>query len=227
MFDSADDVEQTRKDLCWWMEALTQRNQDYLRQRPNTPRLYKSGVVYDAPQQFSGDCETVKVLRNAIPRGAASQRDVRRALELVQAVLGGEHFCDIGVILELGKIDCDGMACWRAAELRQGGIPARPYMTHRDRLGGGTVYHALDLWPPMPTCPYVTSEDPSMLLGMGGPGRSAERQEEIRKNQERCEILAAMKQGRLARPAPDDLESALDGILGFRQRDVTRVLRSA
>jgi len=188
MFSGADDTEQTRKDLMWFLEALTQRNQDYLRQRPNTPRLYKSGVRYAVPKQFDGECEEVSVLKRALGK-AARERDVRRVLEKVQAVFGGEHFCDIGVILELGEIDCDGLACFRAAELRQMGIQARPYMTSRERLGGGTTYHALVLWPPFGNVNYVTSEDPSLLLGMGGSERAADRAEEIRKNKERCDII--------------------------------------
>ncbi len=172
----------------FFLEALTQRNQGYLKARPHTPRLYKSGVRYEIPKQFGGDCEEVAILRKALGK-AAWKRDVRKALEKIQGVLGGEHFCDIGVILELGSIDCDGLACYRAAELRQAGIQARPYMTHRERFGGGTTYHALVLWPPFGNVPYVTSEDPSLLLGMGGPERAPERAEENRKNQERCDII--------------------------------------
>lgn len=188
LFAPADDVGEARKDLLWLLEGLTQRNQHFLRQRPSTPRLYKSGVKYAVPKQFDGECEEVAILKRALGR-SAGRSDVRRVLDLVQDVFGGEHFCDIGVILELGEIDCDGLACWRAAELRQAGIQASPYLTHRTRLDGGTTYHALVLWPPFGRNQYPTSEDPSLLLGMAQPQRAADRLEEIRKNQERCEDI--------------------------------------
>jgi hypothetical protein len=226
MFSSGDDPEETRKDLCWWLEALTQRNQDYLKQRPNTPRLYKSGVRYELPKQYENECEEVGILRAALGK-AARQRDVARALDKIQQVLGGEHFCDIGTILKLGAIDCDGLACWRAAELRQAGIHARPFMTHRERFGGGTVYHALVLWPPFGDVSYETTEDPSLLLGMGGASRTAERAEEIRKNAERCDILRK-------RGVPSS--GALENVLGLRKStpmagdvldEINKMLRAA
>lgn len=221
MFDRDDDVHQTRKDLLFWLEALTQRNQDFLLQRPNTPRLYKSGVKYERPQQMiTGEIDEVRILRQALGKNA-SKSDVQAVLAKIQRVLGGEHFCDVGVILERGGIDCDGLACWRAAELRQAGIQARPFMTHRTNLLGGTTYHALVLWPPMKGVaevngiPKETSEDPSLLLGMGGPARAADRAEEIRKNAERCDILRG-KQG-FKNVAPVELEAALDDVLGLRR----------
>ncbi len=212
MFDDSDDVEQTRKDLCWLMECLVQRDMSYLSRRPTTPRLYKSGVRYEMPKQFAGVCLEVAILKKALGR-AARNVDVARILDLVQAVLGGEHFVDIGVLLEKGSHDCDSLACWRAAELRQyGGIEARPYMTHRTRLDGGITYHALVLWPPIPGVPYETSEDPSLLLGMGGEAKAAERQAEIQKNAERCEILRDAKLGR----SQDGEIAALEEALGLK-----------
>jgi len=86
-FDRKDKRKETEKDLVWLMEALVQRNQDYLARRPNTPRLYKSGVVWSAPKQLDGDCEEVKILRDALgPK--VTDRDVQRALDKVQDVLG-------------------------------------------------------------------------------------------------------------------------------------------
>lgn len=197
----------------WALEALTQRNQSYLKQHPNTPRLYESGVRYEVPKQMNGECEEVSILRSALG-GAARKTDVSRVLEKMQMVFGGEHFCDIGRILERGSIDCDGLACWRTAELRQSGIRARPYMTHRRRLDGGTTYHALVLWPGIS---YIangqpTSEDPSLLLGMGGPARAADREEEKRKNAERSELIERYGLG------GGDVEAALQEVLGARRR---------
>jgi len=75
--------------------------------------------------------------------------------------------------------NCDNVCAWRAAELRQSGIHAMPYITHRQRQDGGTTYHAIVRWPD------GSSEDPSLLLGMGGPDREMDRAEERRKNAER------------------------------------------
>lgn len=210
-------VEQTRKDLCWWLEALTNRNQDYLAQHPETPSLYKSGVKYEAPKQFGGEPEEVAVLRKALG-SAVKDRDVAKVLDTMSKVFGGEHFCDIGTIMRLGGIDCDGMACWRAAELRQAGIPAIPFMTHRERPGGGTTYHALVRWPPFASVTYWTDEDPSLILGMGGAARAADRQREIDKNKERCELIAAAGGASAVTLPPasggGDLDNALKEILG-------------
>jgi hypothetical protein len=207
MFGPGDDVEQTQKDLCWWMEALTQRNQDYLAQRPSTPRLYKSGVRYTTPMQFAGECEEVKALRDVLGGDA---KKVEGTLSRLQQVFGGERFRDIGRIIENGGGDCDNLACWRAAELRQAGIKAKPFMTKRRRPDGGVTYHALVLWPPFGDVAYETTEDPSLLLGMGGPARKADRDEEIRKNQERCDILRARKN----KPNTDDVIKELEALFG-------------
>jgi hypothetical protein len=216
-FASGDDVVETRKNVLWLLEALVQRNMEYLRQRPSTPKLYKSGVVYQVPKQMDGECEEVQILKKALGKVGANQRDVARVLDLVQDVLGGERFRDIGRIIENGGGDCDNLAAWRVAELRQKGIQARPYMTHRERIGGGTTYHALVLWPPFGSVKHETSEDPSLLLGMGGPARAADRAEEIRKNVERCEIL--QKQGigpGLGMPL-NSMEAELESVLGIRR----------
>lgn len=182
LFSPGDERKEAEKDLSWFLEALTQRNQDYLRQNPGTPKLYKSGVVYERPLQFQGEPTESRVLREALGIKAKEPK-VAEALSAIQMVFGGERFCDIGVILRRGSIDCDGLACWRVAELRQAGIHAVPYMSSRKRPDGGTTYHALVLWPD------GTSEDPSLLLGMGGPDRAADRAQQISWNQERCDRL--------------------------------------
>ena len=211
LFGWGDDAEGARKNLVWLLEALAQRNQQYLKDHPSTPRLYQSGVRYEVPQQFaSGEVEEVAILRRALG-SSAKKREVARVLETVQAVLGGERFRDIGRILERGSGDCDNLASWRVAELRQAGIQARPYMTGRKRADGGTTYHALVLWPPFGNVNYVTSEDPSLLLGMGGAARAADRAEEIRKNAERCDIL---RQHGVALPAMTNIEAELERVFG-------------
>lgn len=212
LFSPFSDKGEDETDLLWMLEALTQRNQNYLKQHPRTPRLYKSGVKYAVPAQYGGECKEVAILKQALG-GAANKRDVRKVLELIQDVLGGEHFCDIGVILELGEIDCDGLAAFRAAELRQAGIRAKPWMTKRTRPDGGTTYHALVKWPPFGRNQHETSEDPSLLLGMGGPARAKDRQEEIRKNIERCEDIKSGLGGLGVSP-----EQQLAEVLGLRRQ---------
>ena len=218
--------EADERNIMWILEGLVQRNMTYLRYRPSTPSLYTSGVKWSAPLQLAGDVEEVQTLKKYL--GAAARKgDVSRVLDRIQAVLGGEHFCDIGRIIDLGEIDCDGIACWRVAELRQKGIQARPFMTSRKREGG-TTYHALVIWPPLGPCNYETSEDPSLLLGMYQPQKKAERDIEIQKNQERCDIIkkygkAAIKP--IASPMGGtfdgvDLDSAVDELLGARARKI-------
>lgn len=220
-FESADDREQTEKDLCFFMESLTQRNQSYLSRRPNTPRIYKSGVVWEKPKQLDGDVDEIRILKDALGR-AAKNSDVKNVLDKISMILGGEHFCDIGVILELGKIDCDGLACWRAAELRQAGITAKPMMTSRKRTGGGITYHAIVRWPPFGDAlggnpNEDTDEDPSLLLGMAQPQRAMERNEEIRKNKERFDFIRRC-QARGVQPFAANYNSVLEDVLGYRRQ---------
>lgn len=219
LFGPGDERAQAEKNLCWMMEALVQRNQSYLRAHPNTPKLYKSGVVYQVPKQFDGECEEVRVLKSVL--GAlATKPDVAAVLAKVQSALGGEIFRDIGRIIENGGGDCDNLACWRVAELRQAGIQARPFMTSRKRKDGGTTYHALVIWPALGSIGNLgdggkeTTEDPSLILGMSQPQRAADRLEELRKNAERCEILKKRGQTKAAA----DVDGILQEVLGLRRQ---------
>jgi len=338
LFARGDDPKESRKDLGWMLEALTQRDQAYLKEHPDTPLLYQSGVVYERPAQFQGLCPEASVLKNALGPMAADPQ-VADALETVQAALGGERFRDIGRIIENGQGDClpvetlvetageksrcaigelqagdvirsmtmrdgefttvekvwdrsikptvtlfldsgaklissldhrhmvlverehglsaverraedikvgdalatrcgfggvrvkaiepsaarecvdittstgmfwlpesdvithncDNVATWRAAELRQNGIAASPFITWRQRSDGGTTYHVLVRWPDN------TLEDPSLLLGMSQPERAADRQEEIRKNNERIQMV---KDAAAKKPLPTSVVGA-------------------
>lgn len=77
---------------------------------------------------------------------------------------GQEIWSTIGGIIADGGADCEDLACWRVAELREQGIPARPAWRHRRvRMPSGaeaTLYHIL-VWTPK------GFEDPSRKLGMG------------------------------------------------------------
>ena len=215
LFESGADADNARTDLGWLLEALTQRDQAYLVDHPRTPRLYESGVIYERPAQFGGECEEVVILRQALGDKAREPR-VKKILELVQAVLGGERFRDIGVLYERGSGDCDNVASARSAELRQAGIPASPYMVWRKRLDGGNTYHIQVRWPwSVDGTPEGYIEDPSLLMGMGGPGRAADRQKEIDKNIARAKKLASgeMKLSATS-PLNDELQKAFDDISG-------------
>jgi hypothetical protein len=207
MFEPEGAPAASREDLLWALESLTQRDQSYLKDHPNTPLLYKSGVVYEKPAQFSGDCPEVATLKAALG-SKASDGKVGDVLDVVQAVLGGERFRDIGRILEKGAVDCDNLAAWRAAELRQSGIAASPYITWKQRSDGGYTYHVLVRWPDN------TLEDPSLLLGMGGPSRDADRQKEIDKNAERVQMAKAS----IAKKSPSP-SNAMDAQASFPDDD--------
>jgi hypothetical protein len=99
----------------WVMESLVQRNQAYLKARPNTPRLYQSGVVYKLPAQMDGEVPEVSLLKQFLSPSGLRDNRVLDVLDKIQAVLGGERFRDIGRIIENGGGDCDNVACWRAA----------------------------------------------------------------------------------------------------------------
>lgn len=211
LFAPGDSDKEARRDLDWFLQALTARNQDYLMQHPGTPTLYKSGVRYVRPAQFLGECRESRVLREALG-SKANRGEVAEVLALVGSVFGGERFRDIGRILDNGGGDCDNLACWRAAELRQAGIPARPALIWRERPDGGTTYHVIVLHPDK------TVEDPSLLLGMGGEARVADRAEEIRKNEERVANARGGNGTRVRAPiTPDfDLDALVEQVVGGR-----------
>jgi hypothetical protein len=72
-----------------------------------------------------------------------------------------EHWQDIATTLELRNGDCEDLACWRVAELRNAGIAAHPYIRWRV-VNGNHRYHCLVQWPD------GRIEDPSIALGMLG-----------------------------------------------------------
>jgi hypothetical protein len=355
LFAKGDDPKESRKDLGWLLEGLCQRDMAFLKEHPDTPLLYQSGVTYERPAQFQGLCPEAAVLKNALGP-MANDPQVADVLETVQAALGGERFRDIGRIIENGSGDCfptgtrvlrrdgslvgvetlstgdeiwgrnrwstvksawqkpillptreitcagdsfrvtddhklfivtdgggvariearevspgmkliaprypreitssfdsqreynfapfdsvhdivrmvtstlsgnrdgeevwdlttddhyvylpeanvtvsqcDNVATWRAAELRQNGIAASPFITWRKRADGGMTYHVLVRWPDN------TLEDPSLLLGMSQPERAADRQEEIRKNNERIQMV---KDAAARKPLPTSVVGA-------------------
>lgn len=186
--DESLDAYANRQGLLWILEALTQWNQIYLRLHPDTPKLYSSGVRYGLPAQFEkGEVAELVPIVNALKTANLHKdRDVARALNTIRDMIGGERFRDVARVLEAGICDCDNLAAFRCAELRNAGIQAMPYITHRRRPDGGMTYHAVVQWVEDaqkgdPEC----YEDPSRLLGMGGEAYAKERQDEVRKLTER------------------------------------------
>lgn len=186
LFDGEDDRENSQKRILWLLEALTRCNQLYLRNNPNTPLLYKSGVTYKLPEQFERNNMPEAVLARNWLSKANAPSNVRDAFEnLAEQCGSGEHFRDIPRVIENGGGDCDNVAAWRAAELREKGFDVSPYITWRKRPDGGTTYHVIVRWNN-----DGSSEDPSLLLGMGGAEKAQERAEEQEKCAERIADFA-------------------------------------
>lgn len=76
--------------------------------------------------------------------------------------LGQEVWQGIVAARAAGVADCEDLACWLAAEYRQRGIAARPVFYSRMR-NGLLIYHIVVM------LPNGSIEDPSRMLGMGGP----------------------------------------------------------
>lgn len=198
LFPSEDERPNSQKRVLWLLQALVNCDRLYLQQHPETPLIYKSGIQYKVPAQFEQEkVPEIDVLSEYMDKVGAPD-NVRGALKsLAGMVGGGEHFRDIPRIIENGGGDCDNVASWRAAELCELGIPAKPYITSRQRADGGTTYHVVVLWPD------GTHEDPSLLLGMGGAARAAEKAEEERKLGERTADFISGYARAAKRNAPD------------------------
>ena len=186
LFENESDRANSQKRVLWLLEALTRCNQLYLQQHPDTPLIYQSGIKYTVPEQFQkANIPEVDVVRQYLAKKNAPA-DVHAALKTLSDLTGGgEHFREIPRIIEHGGGDCDNVASWRAAELRELGVNAKPYITWRQRPDGGTTYHVIVRWPD------GSSEDPSLLLGMGGALREHDRKEEESKLGERMGALLA------------------------------------
>ena len=154
----------------------------YLRAHPETPKLYDSDITYALPDQMTRSPDEDKLAR--LVRFLREEMSCdEETCDIITAVLRGcEVFRDTAMILKKKNVDCDNLSVLRCAELRLGGIEAVPYIVWREGPRGPT-YHALVRWPD------GTSEDPSILLGMGGEQKAFERAEEKRKNRERYDRL--------------------------------------
>ena len=183
---TGDNREESEEIILKLLAVLVDQNCKYLRSHPDTPKLYdlwKQGrVEYALPDQLTRAPDP-----DHLARLAAFLRDAMgcddETIDIVQTVLKGcEIFRDIPVVLKKKRVDCDNLSAFRVAELRVGGVEAVPYIIWRE-TPRGTTYHALLRHPD------GTSEDPSIILGMGGEQKAAERAEEQRKNRERRDKL--------------------------------------
>lgn len=201
--------------LLWLLGTVCRLNLAYLRRHPETPALYDSGVRYAPPDQTSAP----KISDGQMMRLFALLQSFGLKPEIGQMVArivrGAEVFLDIPNLYLRKQGDCNELVPVRVAELWRAGINASPYLTKaKPNASGGLTYHALVLWPD------GSSEDPSLILGMGGASRAAERTEEIRKNRERFDnyIVAAERLMAAEGVSPDEIGQEID-MMGLLPRD--------
>lgn len=177
--------ERSEKILLRVMGVNSLANLYYLMDHPDTPALYDSHVVYTKPDQSDGRPplkrstikKVIEILRDE------AKLDPETALMIVRMMKGIEIFLDIPTLYRRGKGDCNELVPVRLAELWRKGVLASPYLTWEQKPGGGVAYHAIIFHED------GSSEDPSAILGMGGPENADARREEIRKNVERRGML--------------------------------------
>lgn len=117
------------------LEALVLVDQMYLRVH-RCPELYKSGVRY---------------MEEPLNQATLGSGEPQRV----------EEFAAIPAIIERGWDDCDGLAPWRCAELRERGEPAKIRIQwKRNPANGQKLFHIVV------RRADGSIEDPSYLLGM-------------------------------------------------------------
>ncbi|HET6959741.1 MAG TPA: hypothetical protein VFI56_24275 [Vicinamibacterales bacterium] len=180
-FNSPEEQDDSEDILLLLLGVNCRLNKLYLARHPGTPLLYDSGVVYTPPDQADGrpplKKSTLKKLLALLKDEA--QIDPETAMMIVRLIKGVEIFLDIPNLYRRGKGDCNELVPVRIAELWRAGVPASPYLVKEPNDRGGITYHAIVQHPD------GSAEDPSRILGMGGPMNNDLRREEIRKNAER------------------------------------------
>jgi hypothetical protein len=81
---------------------------------------------------------------------------------------GSEVWRAIPHVIANGGSVCHSLACWRAAELRNAGIDARPVWTVQELGDGSALYHVVVYIAPCDLAPDGMLDDPSARLGMPG-----------------------------------------------------------
>lgn len=132
------------------LESLTTVNQQFL-QKFNVPPLYRSGVKYRE--------EPLGLMRFK-PVNSAGLIDNQHAQNLLGPL---EEFAAIPVIYDRGWGDCDDLAPWRCAELRNYGEKAKIRIQWKRMRNGHKLFHIVV------RRENGMVEDPSKILGMGEP----------------------------------------------------------
>jgi hypothetical protein len=176
-FSSPDARANSEQIILLLAAVIARQNVAQLKDHPNTPRLYDSGVIYAPPDQLDGrkplSGSQIRKLSDLLKGWG---RDPETVLMMLRMAEGMEIFLDVDGLYRRGKGDCNELVPVRLAELWQAGILASPYlMTDANDRGGYTCHMVVQL-------PDGSTEDPSLILGMGGRARSQDRLEEIRAN---------------------------------------------
>ena len=187
-FDTPEERWRSEQILLYHMMILTLRNFWFLLDNPDYPKLYDSGMCYLLPEQLERrpKASQIRALKKFLKtKMGMSDAEAQHHVDLA---MGVEIFRDIPRMEENGGGDCDNWAAARAAEIcvaayRIGAkSKARPYLVWREE-GDRMIYHAKVLHGD------GSDEDPSIIMGMGGPERHADRFEECRKNYERYDNM--------------------------------------
>jgi len=182
-FDGEAERRHSEEILRRLLGIVCRHNLLYLNRNPNTKPLYESGVVYSPPDQTTAPPLDKGKARQLLELLASMKQPPETREQVLRLVRGAEVFLDIPSLYERGHGDCNELVPVRVAELWRAGIRATPWLVNPvPNPGGGLSYHAIVVY-----LDDYTMEDPSLILGMGGPSRSADREEARRQNRERLE----------------------------------------
>lgn len=188
-FERPDEQRHSQEILRRLLGIVCRLNLLYLKRHPGTPALYDSGVRYTPPDQTNAPPLDRDKLRKILSLMQSMGLTPDIGEMVLRIMRGAETFRDIPSLYRRKEGDCNELVPVRVAELWRAGIMATPWLVDPVRgPNGGLSYHAIVVWPD------GSAEDPSLILGMGGPARAADRKEEIRKNHERWDnYLGAAK----------------------------------
>ena len=187
-FDTPEGRWRSEQILLYMLTTLTLDNFWFLLDNPDFPKLYDTDMVYMLPEQLERRPSRSKInklnkfLADTMGMGPSERQ---HHLDLARGV---EIFRSIPRMMEHGGGDCDNWAAARAAEIAVAayrlGVKSgvKPYLVwHED--GDRMIYHAKIMHGDR------SDEDPSIIKGMGGRDRAADRLEECRKNYERYDNM--------------------------------------
>lgn len=195
-------------------------NHRYLLRHPDTKRLYDSGIVYSLPDQQTAPRRVsgsgIQRIESTLRAEGADKHTIDNVLRILNGV---EEFLDIPELYARGHGDCNELVPVRVAELWRAGIDAEPRLVRPSANSqGGLTYHTVVYYPN-----DDSHEDPSIILGMGGKSRAAERREEIRKNYERLDNYMTEAEQLIADGIdPDDIAHEIS-LMGFAPKGGFRV----